>query len=275
MLPTASSDPRQGAARLVTPNLCANCLYLSATTLQKSPCLIPPSSHDVKAISSTKLRKSRKMSSVTPLVSICVLILLISDVSSLAAKKRGSRKAVASSQRGFGVSPAKAFDDFCASLTTRIPHDLSTPCACGSEKSYADCCRPFHLSEKYPETPQEILQTRYSAFCYRIVPYVIETTDKACRDYRENKLTWAKDLHKSGMFDSYDFVRLEKLDSTPGKDDNEAFVKFKVYLQDKMTSDQTAVSEKSQFLRGDDGKWRYASGEVRSETAGLEGAKLN
>lgn len=80
------------------------------------------------------------------------------------------------------------------------------------------------------------------------------------------------------MFDSFEFVGL-----TPGKteleegDDKKAFIDFQVNLRSRDGDQQeTVVSEKSLFLQDPETNvWSYASGEVRSEVAGLEDAILN
>lgn len=61
--------------------------------------------------------------------------------------------------------------------------------------------------------------SRYSAFSYRIVDYVMESTHESCRDWRQDKVAWANDLDRSGMFDSFDFVKLVSLPD----DDCESF----------------------------------------------------
>lgn len=84
------------------------------------------------------------------------------------------------------------------------------------------------------------------------------------------------------MFDSYEFIRLDAGPEEPGADENEGFITFKVTLRAKedkgsaISGKETVIAEKSRFLRDPtDESWAYASGEVRSEEAGLEGAVLN
>lgn len=96
-------------------------------------------------------------------------------------------------------------------------------------------------------------------------------------------MAWAKDLNKGGMFDSFTFVKLDLGKEEDGEDENESFIEFKVTLranEDRagtvaVAGQETIISERSRFLRGDDGSWTYASGDVRSEVAGLEDVSLN
>ena len=131
----------------------------------------------------------------------------------------------------------------------------------------------------------DVLRSRYTAFAWRIIDYVMATTHESCRDYREDRVGWANDMNRSGMFDSFEFVYLsageEEIDEL---DENAGFVEFKVRFRAKERGDgndpvagrETVISERSRFLRNpDDGSWSYASGDVRSDVAGLESATLN
>ena len=105
---------------------------------------------------------------------------------------------------------------------------------------------------------------------------MIATTHETCRDYREDKIAWAKSLNNGGMFDSYDFVNLQVGSEVLGADENEGFLEFKVTLRakDNTASDiegqETVITENSRFLRDSEGTWSYASGEVRSDVVGLD-----
>lgn len=105
---------------------------------------------------------------------------------------------------------------------------------------------------------------------------MIATTHETCRDYREDKIAWAKQMNNGGMFDSFAFVRLEAGPEVPGADENEGFIEFKVTLRAKentasdIVGQETVITENSRFLRDSEGAWSYASGEVRSDVVGLD-----
>jgi len=111
----------------------------------------------------------------------------------------------------------------------------------------------------------------------------MDTTHESCRDYRDDRVAWARDLDRGGMFDSFEFVRLSAGPEEINEDDgNEGFVEFEVTLRAKEDEDnpvagqETLISERSRFLRNPkDGSWSYASGDVRSNVAGLEDTTLN
>eukprot|EP00525_Craspedostauros_australis_P000440 CAMPEP_0198131162 /NCGR_PEP_ID=MMETSP1442-20131203/55538_1 /TAXON_ID= /ORGANISM="Craspedostauros australis, Strain CCMP3328" /LENGTH=243 /DNA_ID=CAMNT_0043791919 /DNA_START=73 /DNA_END=804 /DNA_ORIENTATION=- len=203
------------------------------------------------------------------------------------AAKKGSKKkkkSTASTIRGFGAAPpthAEVLDSLRTRFTT---DDLSKPCPCGSGETYEACCRPFHLGEQTCQRSMDVLKSRYSAFRFRNIGYVQRTTHPECRDFTTDKVAWAKSLDKEGMFDSYDFVKLNVLsDEEAGKDENESYVAFEVVLramqrlaEDGLEGKETVISEKSRFLKDlTDGSWSYAGGEVRSGESGLEDTVLN
>lgn len=215
------------------------------------------------------------MQSIPRLLLLLIVCLALLTARGFAAKKKGGKKRVASSSKGFGTKPPP-FEQVVQSFPTRmVPDAVTQPCPCGSGAVYGDCCAPYHEGARLPEEPSIVLQTRYSAFYYRLIRYIIATTHPACRDFMTNKVKWAKDLDKNGMFDSYEFVSLAPGEPSPGTDENEAFLEFKVKLRARDGSGQeTVVSEKSRFLK-EGQEWLYASGEVRSDVAGLEDAVLN
>ena len=95
----------------------------------------------------------------------------------------GAKKKPASRGGGFGAAPPPppTLDEVCASFPQRLPKDTSVSCPCGSGESYADCCRPYHVGEKTPQTPETCLRARYSGFCYRLPKFIIESTDMRYR----------------------------------------------------------------------------------------------
>ncbi|CAB9516951.1 UPF0225 protein [Seminavis robusta] len=227
--------------------------------------------------------KSQKRSPWLWLALATVVTLLSTSsevVDAFAAKKKPNNKKkkggnAASNQKGFGAAPP-TLEEVTAKFKTRLPDDAgAVPCPCGAGPTYADCCAPYHQQERFPESPLQVLQSRYSAFCYRLVPYIIQTTHATCRDFRDNKVTWAKDLNRDGMFDSFDFIELQ-----PGPEEivgSKAYIDFTVRMRSRDGEQQeTIVSEKSLFLIDPDTQiWSYASGEVRSGVQGLEDTILN
>lgn len=204
--------------------------------------------------------------------------------SALWAKKsaKNKKKQTATTSKGFGVAPP-TFAQVVAGFPTRLPSkdEFSTiSCPCGSTKIYADCCSTFHNGESFPQSAQAVLQSRYAAFSFRLPAYIIETTHPECRDYQDDKISWAKSLHKGGMFDSYDFSGLEFGETERGATDTESFLEFKVRLKANsktgkyLEGEEVVIAERSRFLMDDVG-CKYAGGDVRTNVKGIEDVVLN
>ncbi len=65
-----------------------------------------------------------------------------------------------------------------------------TDCPCGSEEIYHDCCRPYHIGKASPATAELLMRSRYSAFFFRLVDYLVSSTHP---DVREKNLREALD----------------------------------------------------------------------------------
>ena len=59
-----------------------------------------------------------------------------------------------------------------------------TTCPCGSKKNYADCCQPFIELKKIPETPEQLMRSRYTAYTQANMDYIVRTMrGKAAADF--------------------------------------------------------------------------------------------
>lgn len=177
-----------------------------------------------------------------------------------------------------GVEPGepfvdKAFMAYARALTqfqNRYPVNADIDCPCGSGASYKTCCRPYHLDERQPESPERCLRTRYTAYVYRLIEYIIRTTHEKHPDYKDDKLAWARLLNLD-MFDTWELRGLEVGESEDASSDDEQFLHFKVKLKESDDDDDVAeryqdlrtMAERAHFLKTREGNWLYASGESR------------
>ena len=51
----------------------------------------------------------------------------------------------------------------------------SSPCPCYSNKSYGDCCEPFHKKALHAPTAEALMRARYSAYALGEIDYLIIT----------------------------------------------------------------------------------------------------
>ena len=175
---------------------------------------------------------------------------------------------------GFGAKPP-TFDEVIATFKTRLPEDASVCCPCGSGEAYATCCQPFHDGQPV-DSPERCLRSRFAAFAYRLPRHIISTTHPDNRDYRTDRVAWARTLNREGLFDDFDFVRLEVGDAEPGASEQESFLSFRATLRRRGgAEDEMAFSERSRFVRTKAAGWQYASGDVTTDVPGLSGTVLN
>ncbi|MFV2196708.1 YchJ family protein [Nocardiopsis sp. LOL_012] len=53
--------------------------------------------------------------------------------------------------------------------------DVSAPCPCGREATYADCCGRLHAGTATAATAEELMRSRYSAFAVGDAAYLTRT----------------------------------------------------------------------------------------------------
>jgi len=87
----------------------------------------------------------------------------------------------------------------------------SEACPCKSGKSYGECCEPFHKQKEVPQTPPQVVRSRFSALVLKDIDYIIATTHPKHKEYvtseRESKLkSWQRALKDYSA--EYQFVDL-------------------------------------------------------------------
>ena len=56
----------------------------------------------------------------------------------------------------------------------KTPHPATASCPCGSEKTYEDCCGPWHAGFKtgvHAPTPEALMRSRYRAYVLGLIEY--------------------------------------------------------------------------------------------------------
>jgi SEC-C motif-containing protein len=48
-------------------------------------------------------------------------------------------------------------------------------CPCKSRLPYGECCGPYHRG-KVPQTAEQLMRSRYSAYFFRLIDYLVDTT---------------------------------------------------------------------------------------------------
>jgi SEC-C motif domain protein len=128
-----------------------------------------------------------------------------------------------------------------------------TECPCGSNKSFQTCCEPFINGNSLPETAEQLMRSRYSAYTLGELGYIKKTcAPEALKDYDEEGVrTWSKQSKWLGL----------KIESTEkgGPEDKRGKVEFtaKYELNGKVLEHH----EVSDFRKDDKGRWLFVDGD--------------
>lgn len=126
-----------------------------------------------------------------------------------------------------------------------------SPCPCKSGLSYGDCCMPFHHGKAKPATAEQLMRSRYSAYFFRRVDYLVDTTHPNTKES-----TLKEDLEK--MINQINWSNLRIVETSGGgKDDKTGKVEFiaDYYLDGELNQ----LHERSRFRRFK-GAWKYLDG---------------
>lgn len=131
----------------------------------------------------------------------------------------------------------------------KIPREREvSPCPCNRKLSYADCCMRFHYGRAKPETAEELMRSRYSAYFFRLLDYLLETTHPDTRT-----IELAREVEDT--LDQPLWRKLTILSTSKGtRDDNRGKVRFSAKY--KVGADAYELEEHSRFKRYK-GAWKY------------------
>ncbi len=119
-------------------------------------------------------------------------------------------------------------------------------CICGNEKDFNECCGPIISKEKLPQSAEELMRSRYSAYVQANGEYLVYSAVKD-NQYQE-------DIALIEEFsNSVEWLKLDVLEVTPNT------VEFKAYYRDK--EGIQVLHEKSNFVQEDE-VWKYKDGEL-------------
>lgn len=127
---------------------------------------------------------------------------------------------------------------------------MDRQCVCGSNKAFGKCCGPFLGGKQAARTPEQLMRSRYSAYCLG--------------DYGDYLLqTWfpatARGLTAEALSRrECEWEKLEVLHKSQNGD--QGFVEFKAWYKNASGESQL-LHEKSVFQRIG-GRWLYVGGEI-------------
>lgn len=127
-------------------------------------------------------------------------------------------------------------------------------CPCFSGKRYAKCCAPYH-SGKTPETAEQLMRSRYSAYVLNLPDYIIATTHPASPQYTDRFFQWKRSItqfSKTSVFQKLDILDCKERGDV-------ATVTFTAHL---LQDGQDATFTERSFFEKKDQKWLYLGGQL-------------
>ena len=121
-------------------------------------------------------------------------------------------------------------------------------CPCKSRETYAVCCEPFHRGQVKPATAVQLMRSRYSAYFFRLVDYLVATHHPDTRA-SDLKIRLEETIHEA----NWRFLTILS-SSKGGADDKVGKVEFvaEYFLDDQAQEHH----ERSRFKRYK-GVWKY------------------
>ena len=125
-------------------------------------------------------------------------------------------------------------------------------CPCRSRKKYQYCCGVYLSRTKLPTTPEQLMRSRYTAFCRGEIDYLIATHAPDKRSKNERK-------QLANSIKNTSWLGLNVIDtSLVNKDDEVGYVEFVAIFE---TYKIQQLHERSKFIKTD-GQWFYSEGEI-------------
>lgn len=131
---------------------------------------------------------------------------------------------------------------------------LDQVCYCCSGKMFEVCCKPFIDGVRLPETAEQLMRSRYTAYATSAVEYIIQTTHISTRNAYNAKAIreWAE---------TSQWIKLEVLKTVKGTAaDLNGKVEFKAYFKD-LSNVENIHYEYSHFMK-EKGIWFFVEGKV-------------
>lgn len=132
-------------------------------------------------------------------------------------------------------------------------------CPCGNPLSFENCCGKYISGKAFPETTEQLMRSRYTAYTICDVDYIKETlAPESQHDFDiANTKRWAKQSKWLG---------LKIHNATGGPNDNKGTVEFTATYREK--NETLEHHETSQFRKDSKGRWLFLSGDAHTHKEG-------
>ncbi len=133
-----------------------------------------------------------------------------------------------------------------------MKQQLKNICSCGEQQEFSNCCEPYLLDNAVPETPEQLMRSRYSAYVHKNVNYLVKTWHPDCQAQE-----WQDEIAKS--FEQTQWIALRVISSSYAKNPDEAYVEFSACFIDEKADHKQLIHERSRFIRIN-ARWYYIDG---------------
>lgn len=118
-------------------------------------------------------------------------------------------------------------------------------CFCGNSTEFKKCCKPLIDGEKKALSAEQLMRSRYSAYCSQAADYLLKTTYHTTRKFHNKAdiLAWSN----SNIWKKLEIIKA-----------SETTVEFKAFYSDD-SGYEHCHHEKSTFI-SEDGSWFYVDG---------------
>ena len=124
-------------------------------------------------------------------------------------------------------------------------------CLCSSGLDYAACCGRFHDAEELPDTAEQLMRSRFTAYALRDVDYLLTTWDAGKRpssiDFSKETAEWQK----------LQIISCKK----GGAKDSKGLVEFKAFY--RQDGEDCFMHELSRFVKSGQ-RWLYLDGVIKA-----------
>jgi len=130
---------------------------------------------------------------------------------------------------------------------------MSQLCPCSSKLTYDKCCEPYLLGKKYPDTPEKLMRSRFTAYAMHRAAYLVATTAEKGREQLDRE-----ELDRYCRSVKCISLKILKTEGG-GPQDETGTVLFHASLQ--INGKRMLHRELSRFAR-ENGRWIYVDGET-------------
>ena len=129
---------------------------------------------------------------------------------------------------------------------------MDTPCVCGLAMSFKDCCGKYIVGTALPETAEQLMRSRYSAYVKNVPIYLMAT-------HHPDFIAGLKEAQIEETAANTQWLRLQIIASQGDAETDTGMVEFKAWYQEG--DNEACLHERSQFVYQDQ-QWFYTQGEL-------------